>query len=141
MAERISFVQKENPAEEDINIIRNGLRTFNRKNWGNIGLKQYTIHIKNEENNNVGGSYFYIFGNWLEIEYVWIEEPYRKKGIGKRLLSEVEKIGKREGCTASCLNTLEFQAKPFYEKNGYRVVYTQKSIPASITKYYMEKEL
>lgn len=60
MAESISFVKKETPAEEDINIIRNGLRAFNRGNCRNIGLKQYTIHIKNEDNNTIGVSYFYI---------------------------------------------------------------------------------
>jgi len=41
----------------------------------------------------------------------------------------------------SFLTTFGFQAKPFYEKHGYQVVYEQKNYPRTGSKYFMEKRL
>ena len=141
MSTPIQYIKKENPTEEDINLVRNGLRTYNRKYWNDIKNNPFLIKIEVGNDNFIGGAFFYIFGNWLEIEYVWIEEIFRKKGIGKRLIEEVEKLAIKEGCKKSCLNTFDFQARYFYEKQGYKVVYIQESIPKDNIRYYMEKDL
>lgn len=36
---------------------------------------------------------------------------------------------------------MSFQAKPFYLKYGYKIVYTQKNYPIINEKYFMEKDL
>jgi GNAT superfamily N-acetyltransferase len=137
----VQYIKKENPTEKEINIVRHGLRAYNRQYWGNTKNNPYLIKIQAEQGSVIGGAFFYVFGNWLEVEYVWIEETYRNKGIGKRLLKEVESIAKQEGCKKGCLNTFDFQARVFYEKQGYKIVYTQEQIPKENTRYYMEKEL
>ena len=137
----IQYIKQENPTEDDINLVRNGLRAYNRKYWDDTKNHPFLIKINAGNESNIGGAFFYIFGNWLEIEYVWIEETFRKKGIGKKLIEEVEKLAIEEGCKKSCLNTFDFQARYFYEKQGYRVAYIQESIPKANTRYYMEKDL
>jgi ribosomal protein S18 acetylase RimI-like enzyme len=39
------------------------------------------------------------------------------------------------------LETLNFQAKPFYEKFGYQVVWTQENYPKTGCQYFMVKQL
>jgi GNAT superfamily N-acetyltransferase len=84
---------------------------------------------------------FTVCGQWLNIHFLWVHESERGKDIGTRLLVEAEKKGKEAGCKRAYLNTFSFQARPFYEKHGYKVVYTQKNYPITNEKYHMEKNL
>ena len=35
----------------------------------------------------------------IYIDILWVDEKYRKCGLGKRLLTEIEKIAKEEDCS------------------------------------------
>ncbi|MHC5783296.1 GNAT family N-acetyltransferase [Aliivibrio fischeri] len=41
-------------------------------------------------------------------------------GIGSKLIAELELFSKEKGLQQIRTETLDFQAKPFYEKNGYK---------------------
>jgi hypothetical protein len=45
------------------------------------------------------------------------------------------------GCTDAFLDTFGFQARPFYEKLGYRVFGTLENHPAGYRHYFMTKQL
>lgn len=46
------------------------------------------------------------------------------------------------GTLLSLLDTLEFQAKPFYQRHGYHIEWVQQDYPfAGGSKYYMTKTL
>ena len=57
--------------------------------------------------------------NTAEVSILWVAEAYRKQGLGSQVLSAVEKEVKENGCTIILLDTFDWQAKGFYEKNGY----------------------
>jgi GNAT superfamily N-acetyltransferase len=88
-----------------------------------------------------GGIIFSFFGEWLEVEFMWVDQDARGCGIGSELLRKVEAYAKDFGCNTAVVNTLSFQAKPFYEKHGYIVMYTQKNYPKTSSRYYLEKDL
>ena len=67
MSIALQYIKKENPSENDINTIRNGLRTYNRKYWGDTKNIPYVIKIQAENESVIGGAFFYVFGNWLEL--------------------------------------------------------------------------
>jgi len=56
----------------------------------------------------------------LKPDRLCVLAPYRKKGIGMALLTQLEEIGKEQGYQKSCLSA-EVIAIPFYEKLGYHV--------------------
>jgi ribosomal protein S18 acetylase RimI-like enzyme len=89
----------------------------------------------------MGGIVCTIVGQWLEIDFLWVRDDQRGKGLGKKLLFDVEKIGMKSKCTKAFLTTMNFQAQPFYLKYGYKTVYTQKGYPLTNEKYFMEKTL
>lgn len=130
----------ERPKESDINNIRHRLQEFNETFWEVDDKYKYVITLS-DEGEIVGGIVFTIFGEWLEIDFFWIDTNIRGKGYGNKILTEAENFAKRKGCKMSSLNTFNFQAKPFYEKNGYKVAYTQNNYPIKNTRYYMEKKL
>lgn len=56
----------------------------------------------------------------LKPDRLCVLAPYRKTGIGMALLTQLEELGREQGCQKSCLSA-EVIAIPFYEKLGYQV--------------------
>lgn len=54
----------------------------------------------------VGGLIGYVHWGWLEIDIVWVDEPYRGKGIGKQLVDYAEQKALDRGAKRAKLNTL-----------------------------------
>lgn len=76
-----------------------------------------------------------------EVSILWVDEAYRKQGLGSKLLREIEREVTEHGCTIIQLDTFDWQAKEFYEKNGYAVFGTLKDCPKGHCRYYMSKSL
>ncbi|MCH3916628.1 MAG: GNAT family N-acetyltransferase [Spirochaetia bacterium] len=136
----MEFKLNENPDETAINEIRHKLQDYNDPYWEVEDRYKYVLTLK-DETALVGGIVFTIFGEWLELDFFWIDASRRHQGYGKELLKKTESFAVSKGCRMSFLNTFSFQARPFYEKNGYTVVYTQKNYPIRNTRYFMEKSL
>lgn len=82
------------------------------------------------------------FGNWFYLESLWLAETCRKQGIGRAMLTEAEQIARQRGCRYVLLDTLNFQAKPFYQRLGYQVSWVQADYPFDGgAKYFMQKTL
>ena len=77
----------------------------------------------------------------LHIDFLWVDREYRGKGLGARILSEIETAAKELGCYQVNLDTYDFQAKDFYLKQGYRVFGTLENCPPNHKKYFLEKSL
>ena len=58
--------------------------------------------------------------NYLFVEWLWVDEAYRKQGVGSRLLGEAEVTARSRGCDHVYLDTFTFQAPDFYRRLGYR---------------------
>ncbi len=61
--------------------------------------------------------------------------------MGTKILLMLEETAIKRGCKFVLLDTLNFQARPFYEKHGYEVKWTQQNYPKDGCKYFMVKEL
>ena len=76
------------------------------------------------------------------IDILWVDEAYRKKGIGKILLNDIEKTAKAKNVTLIHLDTFDFQAKDFYLKNGYEIFGILEECPSGgHCRYYLKKYL
>ncbi|MCG9628977.1 GNAT family N-acetyltransferase, partial [Vibrio mediterranei] len=122
-------------------FMNNQIDEFNAKHWKEY--KQEPIGVKFCQNDGfiIGGASARSFGDWLLLDLLWVHEQFRSQGIGERILTEIEQLGKKKGCKKCLLDTLDFQAKPFYEKNGYVTQWTQPNYPKSGAKYFMTKVL
>ena len=82
-----------------------------------------------------------LFGNWLLIDLLWVEDSLRGKGVGSSLLQAAEDAARDYGAKRVFLNTFRFQAPDFYLKHGYREVFRLDEFPYTGTKYYFTKDL
>lgn len=80
-----------------------------------------------------------LFYDRIEIEYIIVPEKYRKKGIGTKLLSEIEK----ENINNITLEVREsnIAAINFYKKNGYKIEAIRKNYYDNEDGYLMMKEI
>ena len=58
----------------------------------------------------------------LYVSTVFVEEPYRRKGYGTKLMQEMESRAKKMGANIIRLDTFNWQGKDFYEAIGYEMV-------------------
>ena len=58
----------------------------------------------------------------LYVSTVFVDEEYRRKGLGARLMREMEKRAAAMGVNMIRLDTYDWQGKEFYETLGYECV-------------------
>lgn len=120
----------------------NNERSFHHKESRKEGYVEPINLIVSDGNGQwIGGITAELYWNWVEIDVLWLSEQIRGMGIGTDLLQRVETIGIEKGAKNVLLTTFEFQARNFYELNGYRVVGEIKDYPPGSSFYTMVKSL
>lgn len=89
----------------------------------------------------VGGAIGFVEYNWYVLDLLYVDGAYRGQNIGTALMKQVEAYSQDLGLTGIKLETWDFQAKGFYEKNGFSVFAELKDCPPGTTVYYLKKHL
>ncbi|MBD1559961.1 GNAT family N-acetyltransferase [Vibrio sp. S9_S30] len=131
------------PSDSDINEIRGGLIKHNTPFLEGVP-KSHVGYYAVDGENKVGGIVADIWGNWLLIKFLWVDDSMRGKRVGSQLLNHIENYAKSQGCKSALVDTLSFQAKPFYEKHGYECQMVLENYPMDsslsfFTKLFIEK--
>jgi ribosomal protein S18 acetylase RimI-like enzyme len=131
----------QNPEQQLIDYLEEKIYYFNWANWEVNERTPLAVQIKNDNGEVIAGAAGRTFGDWLLINTLWVSDELRGQNIGSQILTEIEFAAKQRGCVKSLLDTLNFQAMPFYEKHGYKTQWIQKNYPKTGCKYFMLKEL
>ena len=130
-----------NPTENEIQFVREALNDFNREVVGDDCHTPLNIVAYDDNGGIVGGLLGGTYWGWLYIDILWVDENYRRKGIGASLLQEAEKEALFRGCHHVHLDTMSWQAPEFYQKHGYEVIGVLPDIPSGNQKYLLMKSL
>ena len=114
---------------------------FNWAHWEVSERKPLAVQVKNDKGDIIAGAAGRSFGNWLMLNTLWVSDELRGQNVGSKILSQFEQAGKARGCSYCLLDTLNFQAKPFYQKHGYQVQWTMENYPKTGSRYYMTKAI
>ncbi|BBM03535.1 N-acetyltransferase [Microbulbifer sp. GL-2] len=137
----MDFEILENPEQELIDFLDKKIDEFNWENWEVKERRPLAVQLKNKFGEVIAGAAARSFGDWLLLDTLWVSKELRGQNIGSQLLSKTERSGKKRGCKRCLLDTLNFQAMPFYKNQGYEVKWTQDGYPKDGCKYFMVKEL
>ena len=102
---------------------------------------KFSAFVRNENNAVVGGVRATAFWNYCIVELLWLSEEIRGSGIGSNLMAQVESYAKSKGFQYIRTDTLDFQAKGFYENLGYKVYGQLLDCPKGHTTYCLTKVL
>jgi GNAT superfamily N-acetyltransferase len=89
----------------------------------------------------VGGIVGEVWTAVLFIQFFWLEQRFRGKGFGTKLIKAIEREAKRFGATHSYVDTMSFQAPGFYRRCGYRKFGSIKGYPRGVTRHWFTKVL
>jgi GNAT superfamily N-acetyltransferase len=127
--------------EEDKKIIHAGLHRHVKANVGE-GYKGTKIRftIKDQVGELIGGLSAWTTLSNLILDNVWITERFRRKGLGRILMQEMERTAKEQGCIASQAYCFSFQTPTFFQNMGYQVLGISDGYPQAVRELYLIKK-
>ena len=131
----------DDPDAQLVSFLDEKIAEFNWAHWEVSERKALAVKLSDENGDIIAGAAGRTFGDWLMINTLWVAESLRGQDVGSKLLTKMELAAQARGCNKALLDTLNFQAMPFYEKHGYQVQWTQQGYPKTGCKYYMVKQL
>lgn len=84
--------------ENDRAEILDGLVEYNLARIEDKNPKELGIYLRDKQENIIAGLIGETHGNWLMIEFLWVDERLRGQHIGSQILEEAESTGKKRGC-------------------------------------------
>jgi len=131
----------DSPQQELVDFLDNKIVEFNRANREINERYPIAVTVTNDSKKVVAGASGETFGHWFHLSILWVSEELRGQNYGSKLLIKIEQSAKDRGCKQCLLDTLNFQAMPFYQKHGYQIAWTQENYPLTGCKYFMTKDL
>ncbi len=77
----------------------------------------------------------------LYVETVWVDEDYRRRGLGAALLREMERRAGDMGVNLIRLDTFDWQGREFYKACGYEEVGGYTEPRDGFSEYFFIKRL
>jgi ribosomal protein S18 acetylase RimI-like enzyme len=137
-----SKITVENELSPNIHdVVLNGLRRFNRQHAQPPGFQPLTVSARDDDGTVVGGLVGETGWQWLHVDLLWVADDFRGRGVGRALLRAAEDAARERKCQFVYLDTLEFQALGFYEREGYSTFGVQEDYPPGSRRYYLRKTL
>src|SRR5262249_31817580 len=125
------------PTPDEVQYLEDRLYEFNSAVTG-IGDGQWLPFLVRNESGRIGGGICgSTWGGACEIRQFWVEQSQRRHQLGSRLYRAAEQEARRRGCTQIVLMTFSFQARAFYERNGFEVVATIENHPRGHKNFLM----
>ena len=125
----------------DARFVRERLDLYNVGVTGVSAWYPVQFFVKSERGETLGGVLGSIWGGWLQIAILWVDDSVRGKDWGSRLMDSAEAYAREHGCHSVTLDTHSFQARPFYEGRGYEVFGTLDDYPEGHKKFFLRKKL
>jgi len=129
------------PVPTEMAIVIKGLTEFNASKAGGDTPNYLFVTVRANDGSVVGGLVGATYLGWLQVQAVWMSDELRGLGYGSELMRAAENEALRRNCPRVFLETLSFQALPFYEKRGYKVVSQISDFPPGGCRYALTKEL
>lgn len=131
-----------NPTKDDVWYIRKHLQEFNLKHLEVTEDKPFVFFANDDETGErIGGISCTIFGQWMDIDFLWVKESRRGEGIGSALLERSIERARKAGCTHAWVNTFSFQAPQFYLDRGFTKVFEQVNYPKTSSRSFLVREI
>jgi GNAT superfamily N-acetyltransferase len=129
------------PSADMRKAILDPLLRFNQAQAGVIeDYRALAILISDPETHEIlGGLWGGTIFSQLHIDLLFVPEPLRRAGLGRRLMTLAETEAIRRGCRVVWLDTYSFQARGFYERLGYVVFGTIEDCPPGHSRFWLKK--
>ncbi|MBM6595775.1 GNAT family N-acetyltransferase [Microvirga pudoricolor] len=135
-----AIIRCEAPGDAEREAILKLLIAYNDTKTKPANAKPLAILLRDPASEEtVGGLWGKVSYDWLYVELLIVPERYRSQDLGTDLMRRAEEFARDQGCIGVWLNTFEFQALSFYQKNGYSLFGTLDDRPQASKFYFLQK--
>jgi ribosomal protein S18 acetylase RimI-like enzyme len=103
--------------------------------------RELYVSLCDSEGQLCGSLLAYTHGLWLEVEFIWVAEPVRRRRHGSRLLQAAERAAQARGCQRAYLDTAASPAVDFFLQRGYQVCGELPDYRGGHSRYWLHKTL
>jgi GNAT superfamily N-acetyltransferase len=129
------------PSQDEVDIIGTGLAAFNEADVGPADRMPLAVLVRDDAGAIVGGISGYTAWGWLYIQWLWIAEPQRGRGIAGRVLAAAETEASARGCHGAYIDTFNPTALKAYQRAGYEPFGALENFPKGRTRTFLQKRL
>lgn len=124
----------------DVEAVRRGLRAYNLSRL-DVFHAPFAVIARDGAGTVLGGVTGDVQWGMGEVEFVWVDDAWRGRGIGAQLMEAAEQVALAHGCRRIHLDTMSFQAPGFYRKLGFQVAGRIEGYAGGHVRYFLVKDI
>src|SRR5687768_5966646 len=97
----------ERPRPDDARVVTEGLLAFNRAVIGEPNETQLGVFVRDDAGRVIGGLLGHVRWRWVYVAKLWLPDELRGRGVGTRVMHEVERYAREHDCLGIYLDTFE----------------------------------
>ena len=129
------------PNPDDVEAVSHNLLNFTRQHAPEDHYRPLTIFLRKADQTLMGGLLGETYWGWLHIDIFWLDPSARGHGLGQKMLQLAEYEAWQRGCRRVHLDTMDWQALPFYQNRGYTIFGVLDDLPEGHKRYFLYKIL
>lgn len=142
MNPQFTITENADDTSPDYKYVIDRLKAFNTDGAATpFERRNIRLYAHDDYQEVVAGLFAHVSMHSMVIEIFWVDGFLRGKGLGRQLIEQAENVARSAGAVWSTVETTSFQAKPFYEKQGYEVFAELEDSPIGHTNYWLKKRL
>jgi GNAT superfamily N-acetyltransferase len=138
---KLNFTLKPKPTPEERDRILDPLAAYNEAQVGPENCREFTLSVRSESAEPVAGLLGFIQWNHFFVAAVFVDQRFRRQGIGRELIKRAEALALEQACDAIYLDSFDYQAPGFYEKLGFKVFGKLEDYPPGHQRFYLVKRI
>lgn len=130
-----------NPTSEETKQLWKGISAHAKQVAGLDPGEGFAFYLRDESQTIVGGCSGYVFYGNLYVDMLYVAPAFRGKAWGTQLMKCAEQLGKEKNCQIMTVNTMDFEARGFYEKLGFYVEFERNGFEKNHRMFFLKKEM
>jgi GNAT superfamily N-acetyltransferase len=137
----LSLTVTDTPEADELAAIGGALARFNDADVGPSGRRPLAVVMRDESAAIVAGISGYTAWGWLYVQWLWVDEAWRGRGIAGRMLAATDAEARTRGCHGAYIDTFSPVALKSYQRAGYAPFGELKDFPVGRTRTFLQKRL
>ena len=135
------IISREFATPDVTKYLAQGINGYSLQKIGIVGKNDLVAFVAKDGDIIVGGITVEVFYGQLHIKLLFVEDEYRKYGVGKKLMEQALNFGREMKCPQAFVKTMSFQALGFYQKLGFSIEFSRDGYASGAKNHYLRKDL